>query len=64
MFPRADKVFESWTIGPDPASHLSHIRCESYGRAASPFNIHSGQIDQRRVIDFHGSKVLPKIGRA
>jgi hypothetical protein len=27
-------------------------------------NIHSGQHDQRRVIDFYGKQVLPKLQRA
>ena len=58
-----EKVVENWTVGTDPASHIAKVR-ELWESGATIVNIHSGQTDQRRVIDFCGSKVLPKVGRA
>ena len=58
-----EKVVEDWTVGTDPASHIAKVR-ELWESGATIVNIHSGQTDQRKVIDFYGSKVLPNIGKA
>jgi F420-dependent hydroxymycolic acid dehydrogenase len=58
-----EKVVEGWTVSTDPAPHIAKVR-ELWESGATIVNIHSGQTDQRKVIDFYGSKVLPKVGRA
>jgi alkanesulfonate monooxygenase SsuD/methylene tetrahydromethanopterin reductase-like flavin-dependent oxidoreductase (luciferase family) len=58
-----EKIVESRTVGTDPASHVAKVR-ELWESGATIANIHSGQTDQRKVIDFYGSKVLPNVGRA
>jgi alkanesulfonate monooxygenase SsuD/methylene tetrahydromethanopterin reductase-like flavin-dependent oxidoreductase (luciferase family) len=55
-----EKVVEGWAIGTDP--EVAKVR-ELRESGATIVNIHSGQNDQKRVIDFYGSKVLPKVSR-
>jgi F420-dependent hydroxymycolic acid dehydrogenase len=54
------KVFGDWTVSSDPAEHLKAIR-ELFDSGVTTVNIHSGQADQQRVIDFYGKEVLPKL---
>ncbi len=53
-----EKVIDGWTIGTDPAKHIAKAR-ELFDSGVSIVNIHSGQSDQKRVIDFYGDHVLP-----
>lgn len=46
-----------WPIGLDPAAHVRVIR-ELFASGATIVNIHAGQADHRRVIEFYGSSVL------
>jgi alkanesulfonate monooxygenase SsuD/methylene tetrahydromethanopterin reductase-like flavin-dependent oxidoreductase (luciferase family) len=55
-----DKVFADWPVGTDPAVHIDAIE-ELFAAGATIVNIHSGQDDQKKVIDFYGSNVLPKL---
>jgi len=54
-----DKVVDGWTISNDPAKHIAKAR-ELFDSGVSIVNIHSGQADQKRVIDFYGDHVLPE----
>jgi len=54
-----DEVMKGWAIGADPAVHVKAVR-ELFDSGVSIVNIHSGQPDQRKVIEFYGSHVLPK----
>jgi F420-dependent hydroxymycolic acid dehydrogenase len=54
-----DEVMKSWSVGTDPGVHIDAVR-ELFDDGVSIVNIHSGQPDQRRVIEFYGSHVLPK----
>ena len=54
-----DEVLKSWAVGTDPAVHIEAVR-ELFDSGVSIVNIHSGQPDQKRVIEFYGSHVLPK----
>jgi TAT-translocated FGD2 family F420-dependent dehydrogenase len=54
------KVFGDWTVSSDPAVHLKAIR-ELFDSGVTTVNIHSGQPDQQKVIDFYGEEVLPKL---
>ena len=51
------QVYGTWPVSTDPAVHLAAVRA-LLKMGATPY-IHSGQADQRRVIDFYGSHVLP-----
>lgn len=53
-----DKVLSSWAVGEDPAVHIKKIR-DLFDSGATIVNIHSGQADQERLIDFYRSHVLP-----
>lgn len=56
-----DKVYGDWLIGTDPKTHIDKIE-ELFKSGATIVNIHSGQDNQKRVIDFYGSSVLPQLG--
>jgi F420-dependent hydroxymycolic acid dehydrogenase len=53
-----EEVLKSWAIGTDPAVHLKKMH-EVFESGATIVNIHSGQPDQARVIDFYAEHVLP-----
>jgi TAT-translocated FGD2 family F420-dependent dehydrogenase len=53
------KVLQSWAVGTDPAVHVSKIR-ELHESGVWIVNIHSGQQDQRKVVDFYARHVLPQ----
>jgi len=54
------KVFEDWPVGTDPAIHVAAIE-QLFDSGATIVNVHSGQMDQKKVIDFYGRSVLPKL---
>jgi TAT-translocated FGD2 family F420-dependent dehydrogenase len=54
------QVVKGWPISTDPGPHLEKIH-ELQESGVSIVNIHSGQPDQRRVIEFYTSHVLPKL---
>ncbi|MBV9016744.1 MAG: TIGR03557 family F420-dependent LLM class oxidoreductase [Alphaproteobacteria bacterium] len=55
-----DKVYADWPVGTDPAVHIDAIE-KLFADGATIVNIHSGQDDQKKVIDFYGNNVLPKL---
>lgn len=55
-----DKVYADWPVSTDPAVHVAAVQ-KLFDSGATIVNIHSGQADQKKVIDFYGSAVLPKI---
>ena len=56
-----DQVFSEWPVGTDPAIHIEAIN-KLFDSGATIVNIHSGQPDQKKVIDFYASSVFPKLG--
>ena len=54
------QVVKGWPIGTDPGPHLEKIH-ELQESGVSILNIHSGQPDQWRVIEFYATQVLPKL---
>jgi len=54
-----DKIIEEWPIGTDPGRHIAAIQ-ELFDSGVTMLTVHSGQPDQKRVIDFYASHVLPK----
>lgn len=55
-----DQVYGEWSVGTDPEIHAAAIR-ELFESGATLVNIHSGQADQKKVIDFYGNEVLPRL---
>ena len=53
------QVYGRWPVSTDPAVHIKAVRA-LLAMGATPY-IHSGQPDQRRVIDFYGRHVLPHL---
>lgn len=57
------KVYGDWPVSMDPAVHIKAIT-DLFQSGASIVNIHSGQANQNRVIEFYGKNVLPKVKSA
>jgi F420-dependent hydroxymycolic acid dehydrogenase len=55
-----EKVTEGWPVGTDPDAHVK-VLSELFESGATGVHIHSGQHDQKRVIDFYGKEVLPRL---
>jgi hypothetical protein len=53
-------VFGEWPVGTDPAIHIDVIN-GLFESGATIVNIHSGQPDQKKVIEFYANSVLPKL---
>lgn len=56
------KVSESWSRGTDPEQHAQAIE-RLFESGATIVNIHAGQRDQNKAIEFYGEKVLPLVRR-
>jgi alkanesulfonate monooxygenase SsuD/methylene tetrahydromethanopterin reductase-like flavin-dependent oxidoreductase (luciferase family) len=54
------KVYADWTVSSEPAAHIKALD-ELLDSGVSIVNVHSGQTDQRAVIEFYGTHVLPKL---
>jgi G6PDH family F420-dependent oxidoreductase len=54
------KVYGDWTVSADPKVHIERMQ-KLFDSGATIVNIHSGQADQQRVIEFYGREVLPRI---
>ncbi len=55
-----EKVYADWAIGTDPKIHIDALS-ELFASGATEVHIHSGQRDQKRVIEFYGKQVLPRV---
>src|SRR4051812_41816345 len=53
------EVYANWPRGTDPEVHIAALQ-KTLDAGGTPF-VHSGQADQRRVIDFYGERVLPHL---
>jgi hypothetical protein len=58
-----EQVYSEWPVSTDPGVHLKKLT-ELFDSGATMVNIHSGQHDQRRAIEFYGQHVLPQLRRA
>ena len=56
------KVYGDWTVSMDPEVHVTAIK-KLFDSGVTIVNIHSGQADQRKVIEFYGTEVLPRLGK-
>jgi len=59
---KLEEVYKKWTVSTDPDAHAKAIM-ELFDSGATEVHVHSGQQDQRRVIDFYGKGVLPRLKR-
>lgn len=57
-----EKVYEDWVIGTDPEQHVEKLS-QLFKSGVTEVHIHSGQPDQKRVIDFYGKEVLPRMAK-
>jgi F420-dependent hydroxymycolic acid dehydrogenase len=55
-----EKVYEGWPVSTDPEVHVKCL-ADLFASGATGVHIHSGQADQKRVIDFYGREVLPRL---
>ena len=55
-----EKVYAAWPVSTDPQPHIDTIN-KLFESGATMVNIHTGQDDQEKVINFYGENVLPKI---
>lgn len=55
-----EKIIASWTVGTEPELHIAGVR-KLFESGATIVNIHAGQSDQKRVIDFYGEHILPAL---
>jgi TAT-translocated FGD2 family F420-dependent dehydrogenase len=53
-----DKVYGDWAVGTDPQVHVAAVQ-KLFDSGATIVNIHSGQPNQKKVIDFYAKSVLP-----
>ncbi len=56
-----EQIVRDWPTGIDPRIHVAKLR-ELFDSGASIVNVHTGQTDQQRVIEFYGREVLPRLG--
>ena len=54
-----DQVMQGWPIGANPEVHVKAIQ-ELFDSGVTIVNVHSGEPDQKRVLDFYAKQVLPK----
>jgi TAT-translocated FGD2 family F420-dependent dehydrogenase len=57
-----EKIYGEWPVSTDPAVHIKAIT-ELFNSGATIVNVHSGQADQKKVIEFYGKNVLPHVKR-
>ena len=57
-----EKVYGDWPVSTDPAVHIKAVS-DLFQSGATIVNVHSGQKDQKRVLEFYGKEVLPKLGQ-
>jgi TAT-translocated FGD2 family F420-dependent dehydrogenase len=58
-----EQVYKEWPVSTDPEVHVKTVT-ELFNSGATIVNIHSGQADQKKVIEFYGKEVLPRLKRS
>jgi alkanesulfonate monooxygenase SsuD/methylene tetrahydromethanopterin reductase-like flavin-dependent oxidoreductase (luciferase family) len=58
-----EKLAAQWPVSTDPDEHIAAIQA-LFDSGVSIVNVHSGQADQAKVIEFYASRVLPRFKRA
>jgi len=57
---KLEDLISDWAVGTDPNIHVKKVQ-ELFDSGVWIVNIHSGQADQKKVVDFYGKEVLPKV---
>jgi F420-dependent hydroxymycolic acid dehydrogenase len=57
-----EQVYADWPTSTDPNVHIKAVN-ELFESGATIANIHTGQDDQEKVIQFYGKEVIPKLRR-
>jgi TAT-translocated FGD2 family F420-dependent dehydrogenase len=57
------KVYGDWPVSTDPQVHLKTVN-DLFASGVTIVNIHCGQPDQKKVIEFYGREVIPELKRA
>jgi F420-dependent hydroxymycolic acid dehydrogenase len=55
-----EKIYSKWQVSNDPDVHAKAL-IGLFRSGATIVNVHSGQSDQKRVIEFYGKNVLPRV---
>jgi TAT-translocated FGD2 family F420-dependent dehydrogenase len=55
-----EQVYADWPVSTDPNVHIKAVN-ELFESGATIANIHTGQEDQEKVIQFYGREVIPKL---
>jgi alkanesulfonate monooxygenase SsuD/methylene tetrahydromethanopterin reductase-like flavin-dependent oxidoreductase (luciferase family) len=55
-----EKIYSKWQVSNDPDVHANAL-IGLFRSGATIVNVHSGQSDQKRVIEFYGKDVLPRV---
>ncbi len=58
-----EQVYADWPVSTDPTAHIKTVT-ELFESGVTIVNIHTGQKDQRRVIEFYGKQVVTKVKAA
>jgi len=57
-----DDLIEDWPVGTDAKVHIDKVQ-QLFDSGATIVNVHTGQANQERVIEFYASHVLPHFRR-
>lgn len=57
------QIIADWPVGDDPKIHVAALR-KLFDSGVTIVNVHSGQQDQKKVIEFYGNYVLPEFDGA
>jgi F420-dependent hydroxymycolic acid dehydrogenase len=55
-----EQVFSDWPVSTDPSVHIAALN-QLFDSGATIVNVHSGQPNQERVIEFYANNVLPSL---
>jgi F420-dependent hydroxymycolic acid dehydrogenase len=55
-----EQVLSSWAVGTEPSTHVNKL-IDLLDSGATIVNVHCPQPDQRAVLEFYGSRVLPAL---
>jgi F420-dependent hydroxymycolic acid dehydrogenase len=58
-----ESIIADWPVGTDPQLHIAALG-RLFDSGVTIVNVHSGQADQQKVIEFYGKSVLPKFAAA
>ena len=54
------QIYSKWPVSTDPDVHIKAL-VDLFNAGVTIVNVHSGQSDQRRVIEFYAKHVLPRV---